>query len=331
MINREWLHCKSGRLQRVACSLALASLLISTANLAFAISDSAGTAGGAFMKLGQGSARAMALGKSYVALAEGPDALTWNPAGLGVTQQKELTYSYLRYVDGLSSPFFMGYAHPMGRTVWGGNAAYLASDDFDARDAAGVPQQADVHVRDGFGTLGAARSFWYEKFFAGASLKLIHEDNNGNLHDTIAADMGFLLKPANLWSLGFAVQNIAGGKANAATVLRGGAAYKLGDFLTLALELNDSSDTGARVGLGGECLVPEEYLELGQLTFRVGYYSADTLGQNRTSSQIKTLHLDKTSGLSFGFGLFTSQAFGYGIGLDYAFVPYGALGSGDQI
>jgi len=34
--------------------------------------------------------------------------------------------------------------------------------------------------------------------------------------------------------------------------------------------------------------------------------------------------------MSFGIGLYTSQAFGYGLGLDYAFAPYGALGSVDQ-
>lgn len=296
----------------------------------FAINDSAGTAGGAFLKIGQGSARAMALGKSYVALAEGSDALTWNPAGLGVTQQREVVYSYLRYIQGLQTPFYMGYAHPMGRTVWGANAAYIAADDFDARDPNGVPQTANVHVRDGFGTLAAARSFWYEKFFAGGGLKLVHEDNNGSLHDHVVLDLGVLGKPTNLLSLGLAVQNIGGSKANAASVVRVGAAYKVADLLTLALELNDASDTGVRAGLGAEFLVPEEYLEIGQLTFRLGYFSADNLGQSN-SEQLKTLRMDKSSGLSFGFGLFTSQAFGYGVGLDYAFVPFGALGSVDQI
>jgi hypothetical protein len=29
--------------------------------------------------------------------------------------------------------------------------------------------------------------------------------------------------------------------------------------------------------------------------------------------------------------LYTSQAFGYGLGLDYAMVPFGALGTVDQI
>jgi len=34
------------------------------------------------------------------------------------------------------------------------------------------------------------RSFWYEKLFLGASLKGIHEDNAGSIHDTWSADGG---------------------------------------------------------------------------------------------------------------------------------------------
>ncbi|MDE2236714.1 MAG: hypothetical protein KGK30_02380, partial [Elusimicrobia bacterium] len=93
-----------------AKAVALALLFSSVS--ARAINDNAGTAGGAFLKIGQGSARAMALGQSYVALAEGSDALTWNPAGLGVTQQKEFAYSYLRYVQNLDTPLYMAYAQP---------------------------------------------------------------------------------------------------------------------------------------------------------------------------------------------------------------------------
>lgn len=315
-----------GRLILSACLWLVASAVPS-----FAIDPNAGTGGSAFLKLGQGSARAMALGRSYVALAEGSDSLTWNPAGLAVTQQKELAYSYLRHVQDLDSPLYMAYAHPMGRTVWGGNVAYLSAEGFDVRDANGVPQpNSDVTVRNGFGSVGAARSFWYEKLFLGAAVRVIHEDNAGSLHDTMVGDVGALVKPNNVLSLGLAVQNFGSNVSNVASITRGGAAFRLGDFVTVSLELNKAADSKARAGLGGEFQVPEEYLEVGQLAFRVGYYSSDNLGQS-FSGELKSLRLDRTSGLSFGFGLYTSQAFGYGVGLDYAFVPFGALGTVDQI
>jgi hypothetical protein len=298
---------------------------------ALAIDQAAGTGGAAFLRIGQGSARGQALGESNVATTDGPDALLYNPAALAVTQQKELAYSYLRYVQGIDTPLYMAYAHPMGRTVWGGNLAYMGDDTFDVRDANGIPQtNQNVHVRDGFGSLGLARSFWYEKLFLGGALRIVHEDNGGNVHDTLVGDAGVLVKPNNVLSLGFALQNFGTSVNNVASITRGGAGFHLGDFVTLGLEVNKAADRGVHVGLGCEFQVPEEYLELGQLTFRVGYYNSDDLGQSY-SSELQSLHLDRTTGLSFGFGLFTSQAFGYGLGIDYAFVPYGALGTVDQI
>ena len=96
-----------------------------------------------------------------------------------------------------------------------------------------------------------------------------------------------------------------------------------------SLEMSKDSDDQARVGMGAEFGLPEEYLEFGALTFRVGYFTADNLGQS-FSSTLKNLNLDRTSGLSLGFGVFTSRAFGYGLAVDYAFVPYGALGTAEQ-
>lgn len=310
--------------------LALAALLGLSAPAA-AIDPTAGTGGAAFMKIGQGSARAMGMGRAYVALAEGSDALNSNPAGLAVTQQKEVAYSYLRYVQQLDTPLYLGYAHPMGRTVWGANVAYLAADGIDARDANGVPQSGEsVKVRDGFATLALGRSFWYEKLFLGAGVRVIHENNADVSHSTLVGDFGVLVKPNNVLSLGFSMQNFGTSVENAPSITRGGAGFRLGDFLTLGLELNKASDSGARIGVGGEFQVPEEYLELGQLTFRVGYYSQDNLGQSY-DGQLKSLRLDRSSGMTFGFGLYTSQAFGYGLAIDYAMVPFGALGTVDQI
>lgn len=306
-------------------------LLLAFSGAAFAIDPAAGTAGAAFLKLKQGSARQMAMGESSVAITEGADALTWNPAGLALAQQKELAYSYLRYVQGLDTPLFLAYAHPMGRTVWGANLSYISDSGFDVRDANGIPQPGtNVQVHDGFGTLGVARSFWYEKLFLGGALREIHEDNAGNLHDTLVGDAGVIVKPNNVLSLGFAVQNFGSNIKNVAAITRGGAGLRLGDFVLLGVELNKAQDSAAHFGIGAEFQVPEEYLELGQLAFRMGWYNADNLGQS-FSSELQGMHLDRTSGLSFGFGLYTSQAFGYGLGVDYAFVPFGALGTVDQI
>ncbi|MFI5349761.1 MAG: hypothetical protein ACHQ2Z_09470 [Elusimicrobiota bacterium] len=311
----------------------LLALAVLAAAPAHAISDAAGTSGAQFLQLGQGSARAQALGGAYVALAEGSDAMTWNPAGLAATQQREFAFSYLRSVQGLSSPIYLGYAQPMGRTTIGGNFGYMSDSlgNGDVRDGNGVPQQAtNVNVRDGYAGIGLARSFWYEKFFLGASIRGISEYVAGSAHNTLAMDFGAILKPTNALSLGFALQNFGANTTDVARVTRAGAALRLNDFVTFSGELSDASDSGAHFAIGGEFQLPEEYLDFGQLTMRIGYRNVDSYGQSFDST-LKTLHMDQTSGMSFGFGVYTSQAFGYGLSLDYAFVPYGALGTVDQI
>ena len=311
--------------------LSALALALAAAAPARAIDAAAGTGGAAFLRIGQGSARAMGLGQAFVALAEGSDALTWNPAGLALTQQKEFAYSYMRYIQNIETPLYVAYAQPVGRTVWGGNLAYLGADNFDVRDVNGVPQAGStVHVRDGFGSIGLGRSFLYEKLFLGAALRGVHEDNAGNIHDSIVGDVGAIVRPNSLLSLGCALQNFGTNIKNVASIARVGAGLRFNDFITMGFELSKAEDTGTHVGIGWEFQVPEEYLELGQLTFRVGWYNADNLGQSYGSA-LKSLHLDRANGLSFGFGLFTSQAFGYGLGVDYAFVPMGALGTSDQI
>lgn len=311
--------------------LALLTAFVLAAATARAADSKAGTSGANFMKIGQGSARAMSMGGAYVALAEGSDAMTWNPAGLAVTQQREFSFSYLRYIQNVDSPLYLGYAHPMGRTTWGANLSYLTISGFDVRDAQGVPQpDSNVSVHDGLASVGLARSFWYEKLFLGSSLRVVHEDIAGSIKDTVVGDFGAILKPNPTLSLGFAVQNFGSGAGNVARITRGGAGVRLGDFVTVGLELSKASDSGARIAIGGEFQLPEEYLDVGQLAFRIGYRNGDSFGQSYDET-LKSLRLDRASNLSFGFGLYTSQAFGYGVSLDYAFVPYGALGTVDQI
>lgn len=317
--------------RRALALLLVLALSAAAARPARAIDSSAGTSGAQFLKIGQGSSRAMALGGAYVALAEGSDAMTWNPAGLAATQQREVAFSYLRYIQGVDSPIYLGYAQPMGRTTWGANFGYMSDSGFDVRDAKGVPQQnANVSVRDGYGAVGLARSFWYEKLFLGASVREVHEEIAGSVHDTLAGDFGAMLKPTNVLSLGFAVQNFGASAADVARVTRGGAALRLNDFVTVSGELSKATDSGAQIAIGGEFQFPEEYLDIGQLTLRVGYRNVDSYGQSFDGT-LKSLKVDQTSGLTFGFGVYTSQAFGYGVSLDYAFVPYGALGTVDQI
>ena len=240
---------------------------------AHALSSAAGTGGAQFLKLGQGSARILALGQSCVALVDGVESLTWNPAGLALAQQKEVLYSYLSYVQGVDSPLYAGYAHPVGRTVWGADVAYLQVGGFDVRDANGVPLTGTtVNVYDGFASIAVARSFWYEKLFMGGALRVVHEDLAGSVNDSVVGDFGLLAKPNGVFSLGMAVQNFGAGTQNVPATVRGGGALHLGIGVQagawvdgqarqpvgrhLGLELHQGVQTGRFKGFFSDDILP---------------------------------------------------------------------------
>lgn len=297
---------------------------------ASSIDANAGTGGANFMKIGAGNARALALGRAYVALAEGADALVWNPAGLAAASQRELQVGILDWVQDFRGEY-LGYVHPTGgRAVLGGNFGYFSLKGFDARDSNGVPLvSSQVEVRNFFATLSIARSFLYEKLFFGLSAKNIHEDYSGPVTDVIVGDVGLIYKPREHFSIGASWQNL-GDKEKVAQTVRWGLAWQAGDFLQVSMEMAKDSDNRSRLGLGAELLFPEELVQVGQAAFRVGYYDADSQGINQESALLKRLRLDRTAGVSFGAGVFTHQAFGYGIGVDYSMSPMGALGVAHQ-
>lgn len=314
--------------------LALSSLLVLglLPARAGAIDPAAGTSGASFLKIGIGSARSMAMGRAYVALAEGADAITWNPAGLGLAQQREFTYSYLRYIQGIDSPLFIAYAHPLGRSVLGLNLAYLSVDGFDVRDINGKPlNSTEVRVQDGFATVSLARSFWFEKLFVGGSLKVVHENNDGTIQDNIVGDFGALMKPNSFVTFGFASQNMGTGSSEVVQITRGGAAFQFFGVMTASMELQKTSDGPPRLAVGVEFTLPEDLLQVGQIHFRAGFRGTDDLGQLLEDDRNFLYPLVGSPKLSFGIGVYTAQAFGYGIAFDYAIMSLGALGTANMM
>ena len=79
-------------------SLALGALamiaLAAPARAQFSLGEQrAGTSSGTFLKIGVG-ARATGLGESFVAVANDPSAIYWNPAGLASVLRQEVLFSH---------------------------------------------------------------------------------------------------------------------------------------------------------------------------------------------------------------------------------------------
>jgi len=290
-----------------------------------------GTEGAAFLKIPTGSPRAQALGNCGVSLMEGGEAMGINPAGIASAQMREVSFSHLSWIQDYAGQYF-AYVHPIGQSVIGINLAYYGIKDFDVRDIEGKPQYgADVNVRNGYTALTFAKGFFLEKFLVGVSAKEVLEDNYTKEYKNLVFDFGAILRIGRKLSLGWSGQNMSGKKKQVVKVNRLGGAYAFNPFITLALEQKSYSDRKGKLGGGVELSLPEELLQVGRVSLRAGYSPADNYGKNLTDKTLDSLGLNEVSGWSFGVGLYSAQALGYGMGLDYTLAPYGALGKASQL
>ncbi|MBT3393028.1 MAG: PorV/PorQ family protein [Elusimicrobiaceae bacterium] len=288
-----------------------------------------GTSASSFLKIGAGAPTAQALGNAYVSIAEGSEALFWNPAGIAGADDKEFQFSYLDWLQGYKART-LAYVTPMGGgSVLGITANYMDLKDFNCTLADGTPCVSDdIYVRNFIGSLSLAHDFYTEIFKAGVTAKYITENNDGSHYTNMAFDIGGIVQATDWLSLGLAFQNLGDSK-EVPTVLRlGGGLHSR--YLTVSVEMAEYADDEARYGIGVEVHVPEDIIEFGHFGLRVGYYTRDSHGLS-DNSLVNRLNLADSSKISFGFGLDTGKIFGYGVSIDYAMTPYGALGEAHQL
>jgi tetratricopeptide (TPR) repeat protein len=221
-------------------------------------------------------ARALALGGAYAAIAEGPTALAWNPAGLAVSERKELTFFYTSpFIEG-NRYTFLGYAHPfLGfGTVGFGNTRYGVSD-IEKYDAGG----------SALGTFSSVQNEWTFAYALptigpvalGAAVKAETHSIDGYSSTGIGADVGVLVRSENTsasllsranLSFGGAVINalqptltLAEGDDRIPGLLRLGVAYRLPlrggptEHLTLLIGMDQGMKSGGRIRMGAECVL----------------------------------------------------------------------------
>ncbi len=308
----------------IAC---LALVMAAPAAMAETYSD-AGTSASAFLKIDAGSPRAQALGNAYVSRADGPEALFWNPAGAASATTREIEFAYLDYLQGYKART-LAYLQPMGKTIIGVTMNYMDMDGFDYRDEYGDQQPiVGKPVQNFVGSLSLARGFFNQGLQLGATAKYINEKLDTYRYTNVGFDLGAKARPWKWLGLGGAVVNL-GDKDE---MPRG---YRLGadidtKYWTVSGEYMKYRDDEARYGVGLEIHIPEEMLQVARFDLRVGYYDRESTGYSE-SENLKSLGLDSTSKVSFGFGIYSSELFGYGASLDYAVTPFGALGTSQQL
>ena len=314
---------------RIKVLIACLTVGLLSAGAQAGINSNAGTSASAFLKIDAGSPRAQALGNAYVSIADGPEALFWNPAGAASATTRELQFAYLDYLQGYKART-LAYLQPIGKTIIGVTLNYMDMDGFDFRGDRGELQpEVGVPVQNFVGGLSIARGFFNQKLQIGGTAKYISEKLDTDRYDNVGFDVGAKLRLVNWLGLGGALVNI-GDKEEMPRGLRLGADLNT-RYFTVSGEYMKYRDDKARYGVGLEVHIPEDMLQVARFDLRVGYYTRTNTGTNEKDSWVGDLGLAETSKVSFGFGIYSSELFGYGASIDYAVTPFGALGTSQQI
>ena len=166
----------------------------------------AGTSSGAFLKIGVG-ARAVALGESFVAVANDPSAIFWNPAGLASMQRQEIQLSHIDW------PADIRYEHAtyvLPSRRFGGSFAFqmgvLATELDETTELAPFGTGRSFLYSDVVAG-GAYARRWTDKLLVGFGLKYVREDLGSDVGGPVTNSV--LVDVGSIYYLGYGSVRIA--------------------------------------------------------------------------------------------------------------------------
>jgi hypothetical protein len=256
-----------------------------------------------------GSARAVALGSTYVGIAEGSETLLWNPAGLADLCASEVALDHdSTLVGSFQENILLGL--PLGQSSGLGLSIDYADDGtFEGRDDQGA-LLGDYGARAFGANLGWGFRAPADLAF-GAAVKVDREDLANDTIYSFAGDLGALWSPTPSLRVGAAYRNlgpdIAGSHLEQGFDLGASSYFWKGSSMewlaAASVEALTHSDTDVHLGLE---------TTLGQLfSLRAGY-------------SFNVPHPDNADGLlgwTFGGGVKLDD-----LRLDYAYVPMAEIG-----
>jgi hypothetical protein len=200
--------------RRVAALLAAAALLLGAGPAAAQFdlgSQRAGTSSGSFLKIGVG-ARAVALGEAFVAVANDPSTIVWNPAGLASLLRQEVQFSHTAWPGDVDYEF-LAYVLPSRRL--GGSVAFQLG-----------MLATELEETDEFHPFGTGRTFtysdfvvgvaygrrWTDKLLIGAGIKYVREDLGSQVGGPVTS--ATLVDLGSIYYLGYGSVRIATSLSN---------------------------------------------------------------------------------------------------------------------
>ena len=262
---------------------------------------------GQFLSWGAG-ARALAMGKAFLAVSDDASATYWNPAGLTQLERKEFTglYAKLWYDTAYS---FISYAHPTTKLgVFGISLVSLTSDKFEK---VAIERNTEGDVVD-FKTLGFfsdAQTAYVgsyakdlsKKLAFGASAKYVSHVIDIYKVAFITSDIALMMTDVYpKLKLAIVVQNMLSFKMGDTDdefpiVLKLGAAYKaLKDKLVVALDIEKGMKANMNYHLGAE------YWAMEYIAARFGFDIGDD-GIRETTGGLGGRYKDYSLDLAMAF------------------------------
>src|SRR2546428_4069222 len=152
-----------------------------------------GTSSGSFLRIGVG-ARATGLGESFVAVANDPSAIYWNPAGLASLQRSELLLSHIQWPADIRYEH-VAWALPVRRL--GGSLAFqfgmLTTELDETTELQPFGTGRSFIYSDAVAGAAYARR-WTDKLLVGAGAKWVREDLGsdvgGPVTNVVLVDIG---------------------------------------------------------------------------------------------------------------------------------------------
>ncbi len=161
-----------------AAAIMIATLLAAAAPAGAQVSlggQRAGTSSATFLRIGVG-ARAAAMGESFVAVANDPSAIYWNPAGLASLQRREIAASHVDWPADIHYDHvtFVQPSRRLGGSI-GVQVAALATTIDETTDTQPFGTGRQFTYSDFIAGVSYARR-WTDKLLVGFGVKYLRED-----------------------------------------------------------------------------------------------------------------------------------------------------------
>jgi len=166
-----------------------------------------GTSSGDFLKIGAG-AKAVAMGEAFIAIADDPSALYWNPAGIALSDSRAILFSHTSWLTDVSVEYLAVVA-PVPRLASGVAGVQMAGLSTELDETTELQPDGtgrSFSYSDLLIGVGYARYFT-DKFAIGFNAKYLREDLGsevgGGVVNTWLADLG------TMYHVGFRDMNFA--------------------------------------------------------------------------------------------------------------------------